>query len=256
MTRRPYEVQKGIAGWSTALPVNDEGNATLTLDDALAGVFECVTATSSPAGTVEGKTAGGVWTQIESYQYTSGTYTRRAAGATVTLATGDLLYVPAPGFTHVRFKRASGTSMTWTARTLEGIDAVLLIRLLVSGLTASVTFPDAVVGPSDPVIDSYTKVAINLAAGANQSLVTAPGSNKQIWVYGYNIMVNAAGTVSFQDEDDTALSGIMPVSTGIVVSPSGNFAMPIWKLATNKALEVDVVTSELDGWLAYAIVSV
>jgi len=41
-----------------------------------------------------------------------------------------------------------------------------------------------------------------------------------------------------------------------VVSPSGNFAMPIWKLATDKDLEVDVVTSELDGWIDYAIVSV
>ena len=42
----------------------------------------------------------------------------------------------------------------------------------------------------------------------------------------------------------------------MVAAPSGNFAMPIWKLATNKDLEVDIVTSELDGWLAYAIVSV
>ena len=113
-------------------------------------------------------------------------------------------------------------------------------------------------GAAIPNVDSYSKVAINLAAGADQQLVAAPGANKQIWVYGYHFMVNVAGTVSFQDSDDTALSGIMPFGAtgGAVVTPSGNFAMPIWKLATNKALEVDVVTSELDGWLSYAIVSV
>jgi hypothetical protein len=113
-------------------------------------------------------------------------------------------------------------------------------------------------GPGAPTIDSYTHKAINLAAGANQSLVTAPGANKQIWVYGVAYTVNVAGSVSFQDEDDTALSGIIThaVNGGMSHSPSGNFAMPIWKVATNKALEVDVVTSELDGWLTYAIVSV
>ena len=113
-------------------------------------------------------------------------------------------------------------------------------------------------GPASPVIDSYGKVAINLAAGANQSLVAAPGANKQIWVYGVVYVLNVAGTVSFQDEDDTAVSGIMPHSanSGIALPPTGNFAMPIWKVATNKALEVDVVTAEIDGWLDYAIVSI
>jgi len=96
-----------------------------------------------------------------------------------------------------------------------------------------------------------------LAAGANQVLV-ASAANKQIWVYGFGFVVNVAGTVSFQDEDDTAITGIMPfaANSGMAISPSGNYAMPIWKLATNKDLEVDIVTSEVDGWLDYAIVSV
>ncbi|MDZ4249978.1 MAG: hypothetical protein U0990_07800, partial [Candidatus Nanopelagicales bacterium] len=113
-------------------------------------------------------------------------------------------------------------------------------------------------GPGAPVIDSYQSIAINLAAAANQSLVAAPGVSKQIWVYGLAFTVNVAGTVSFQDEDDVALSGIMQVGItgGMVVAPSGNFAMPLWKLATNKALEVDVVTAELDGTLTYGVVSV
>lgn len=110
---------------------------------------------------------------------------------------------------------------------------------------------------AQPVIDSYATVAINLAAGANQVLVSSAAS-KQIWVYGLGFTVNVAGTVSFQDEDDTAITGIMQIAAtgGMVSAPSGNLAMPMWKLATDKDLEVDVVTSELDGWLTYAIVSV
>jgi hypothetical protein len=112
-------------------------------------------------------------------------------------------------------------------------------------------------GAGAPVIDSYTHAAINLAAGANQVLVSS-AANKQVWVYGITFTVNVAGTVSFQDEDDTAITGIMPIDAkgGMAISPSGNFAMPIWKLATDKDLEVDVVTSEIDGFLTYALVSV
>lgn len=112
-------------------------------------------------------------------------------------------------------------------------------------------------GPGSPTIDSYTHAAINLAAGADQVLVSS-APNKQIWVYGLGFTVNVAGTVSFQDEDNTAITGVMNIaaSSGIALSPTGNFAMPIWKLATDKDLEVDVVTSELDGWIDYAVVSV
>lgn len=112
-------------------------------------------------------------------------------------------------------------------------------------------------GPGVPVIDSYVSIPINLAAGANQVLVSS-AANKQIWVYGIGFSVNVAGTVSFQDEDDTAITGIMQIAAtgGMISHPSGNFAMPLWKLGTDKDLEVDIVTSELDGWITYAIVSV
>lgn len=118
--------------------------------------------------------------------------------------------------------------------------------------------PKSIQGPGIPNVDSYSQVAVNLAAGANQVLVAAPGANKQIWVYGVVVTTNVAGTVSFQDEDDTAISGVMPISanSGLGLPPSGNFSMPLWKLATNKALEIDVVTSEIDGWINYAIISV
>ena len=115
-------------------------------------------------------------------------------------------------------------------------------------------------GPGIPVIDSYTHVAITTATNtADQALVAAPGANKQIWVYGISYVVGtAAGTVSFQDSDNTAISGVMAhaLNSGLAISPSGNFAMPVWKVVTNKALEVDTVTCDIEGWLSYAIVSV
>lgn len=123
----------------------------------------------------------------------------------------------------------------------------------------SIVLPRNLIGPGQPgtAVDSYTHAAFNLAAGANQVLVSSAPS-KQIWVYGIGFSVNVAGTVSFQDEDDTAITGVMQIGAtgGMVVAPSGNFSMPIWKLGTDKDLEVDVVTSELDGWIDYAIISV
>ena len=113
-------------------------------------------------------------------------------------------------------------------------------------------------GPGSPTIDSYTQVAISSVTGANQSLIAAPGANKQIWIYGINFTMSTAGTVAFQDEDDTAISGTMGIADtgGMAVSPSGNFAMPLWKVATNKAFEADVVTGTINGSITYGIASV
>ncbi|RLI55065.1 MAG: hypothetical protein DRP09_10925 [Candidatus Thorarchaeota archaeon] len=115
----------------------------------------------------------------------------------------------------------------------------------------------AINGPAEPTIDSFTQVAINLDAGANQVLVSSAAS-KQVWVYSVAYTCSVAGTVSFQDEDDTAITGIMDhaANSGMGVGASGNFAMPIWKLDTDKDLEVDVTDAALDGWISYAIVSV
>jgi hypothetical protein len=121
------------------------------------------------------------------------------------------------------------------------------------------SLPDSIQGPASPDIDSYAHIAINLTTGANQVLVSSAAS-KQIWVYSYAFSCgDAAGqSVSLQDEDDNAVTGIMEFAQygGISVPPSGNFSMPIFKLATNKDLEVDITGGDVDGWLAYAIVSV
>lgn len=113
---------------------------------------------------------------------------------------------------------------------------------------------------TQPKITSYSTAKIDLAAStANQVLVAAAGANTQIWVYGLFMMADtAAGTVTIQDEDDTALSGTMAVSDegGWALTPSGNFAMPWIKVATNKALEADTGACTVDGIITYAVVDV
>jgi len=115
-------------------------------------------------------------------------------------------------------------------------------------------------GASAPNVASYHSVALNLSANtANQQIVAAPGENKQIWVYAIAGHADTgAGTVAFQDEDDNALTGAIAVSDerGFVLPHSGSFAMPWFKVATNKALEADTVTCSFTGVLCYAIVNV
>ena len=114
-------------------------------------------------------------------------------------------------------------------------------------------------GPAEPTIDSYTQAVLSADVGANNVVVASPGASKQIWVYGIAFTVDTFGTsVTFQDEDDTAITGTMLFGQygGMSVSPSGNFAQPLWKVATNKALEVDLVTGDIDGTITYAVVSV
>lgn len=119
----------------------------------------------------------------------------------------------------------------------------------------------AVQGASPPTaFDSYTSAAISAAANtADQQVIAAPGANKQLWVYSWGGTADTGdGSIAFQDEDDTAKTGVMPVSQrgGFSVSAPGNFMMPLFKVATNKKLEIDTVTCGFKGWISYAIVSV
>lgn len=120
--------------------------------------------------------------------------------------------------------------------------------------------PRSLSGPGQPgtAIDSYTQAAISAITGTDQSLIAAPGANKQIWVYGIGFTCSVAGTVAIQDEDNTAITGVVSYAqySGPLVHPSGNFSMPLWKVATNKALEADVTTATINGWINYAIISV
>ena len=73
------------------------------------------------------------------------------------------------------------------------------------------------------------------------------------------VRVDAAGqTLSIQDEDNTAITGIVEFAQygGWVLPLSGNFNMHWKKLTADKDLEIDVTGGDLDGILVYAIASV
>ena len=98
----------------------------------------------------------------------------------------------------------------------------------------------------NPTIDSGpTFAAISAAADtANQSIVAAPGADLQIWVMQwYGSADTGDGSIAWQDEDDTALSGVMAIAQNLFVGArADNFSNPVMKVATNKALELDTVT--------------
>lgn len=122
------------------------------------------------------------------------------------------------------------------------------------------SLPTPIRGPGNPVIDSYTSAAISASANtADQQVIAAPGANKQIWVYAIVGTADTGdGSVAFQDEDDTAKTGVMPVAQrgGFAMTAPGNFSMPLFKVATNKKLEIDTVTCGFKGLISYAIVDV
>ena len=130
----------------------------------------------------------------------------------------------------------------------------------VTDITNAVTVDNTSIdGPGAPTIDSIQSAVINQGIAVGTVLVSSAAS-KQIWVYGYSVVAGTADatTVLFHDEDDTALTGIMSFAQygGAAVAPSGNFAMPIFKLGTDKDLELTTGGGDVDGWLSYAIVSV
>lgn len=182
-----------------------------------------------------------------------------ASGAVVSGAFVDGSIVTLGAKTDAKSTATDATSIT-VMQVLKQISASVQAppsQAVTNAGTFAVQPGAAISGPGNPVIDSYQQVAINLNAAADQVLVSSAAS-KQIWVYAVAYTVSVAGTVSFQDEDNVALTGIMDhaANSGLAMGPSGNFAMPIWKLGTDKDLECDVVTAAIDGFITYAIVSV
>lgn len=183
-----------------------------------------------------------------------------AASTPVTLSTEDAAKVPALG---------GAAAASATPVTLSTEDAAKVAALGTAAMAAStpvtIATDDTVakalgVSTVAPTVDSYGGVAVDCAANTdNQELIATPGANKQIWVYG---MLGggsvAAGTIQLLDDADAAHTGSIPVGVngGFSHPESGNFAMPWFKVATNKALDMKTVTCAFDGNMSYAIVSV
>jgi len=97
---------------------------------------------------------------------------------------------------------------------------------------------------------AMTSVVVDLDANAAaQDLVAAPGAGHQLWVYGYELHANIAGTYQFLDSTPTNRTGIMPV--GANGGMARDSAYPIFKCATNTKLQIKSVTCAADGVVTY-----
>ncbi len=138
---------------------------------------------------------------------------------------------------------------------------LLLLVLLVLTIVVQASVPLSFLGqtntPSSVLTEFQTAAISAAAATANQEIIAAPGAGKQIWVYGWQGTADTGdGSIAWQDEDDTAESGVMEVSQrgGFSVTPAGHYGMPLMKVAANKALELDTVTCGFKGTIQYLIV--
>ena len=120
------------------------------------------------------------------------------------------------------------------------------------------SLPDSIDGPGAPTIDSYTSAVVDCSAGATTSVIATPGASKQLWIYGLMGTADTVDTTIVLKSATTAKTGTMPMADngGFVLPPSGNFAQPWIKCATNEAFQITTATGTFDGVVSYAIVSV
>lgn len=232
----------GSVDVSASVPVTDAGNATLPNRGAVLAKFE-VTAVSGLTVTAEAlEKEGGTWRQVASVQLTSGTYTARSAGTTITLSSADKVLIVG-NYHATRLKRAGGTSATFTMR--SGNDVPEEVTTAASGLATaanqsteitSLQLLDDIVGNEyETVAASQTAQALG-ATGATGDLIngilvipatTSPG-NVLLLDNATSITVFAGGASSvsnlvpfFIPLGIKSVSGAWKITTGSNVSCIG-----------------------------------
>ena len=102
---------------------------------------------------------------------------------------------------------------------------------------------------------TYTRVAIDEAADQTAgSIIATPGAGHHLEIHEVYLRCGLAGTVLLHDEDDTAITGTMPVGTNDLIFRPFN-VVPCYVLAANKAFELTNVNAPLDGWIIYVDVT-
>ena len=114
-------------------------------------------------------------------------------------------------------------------------------------------------GLATPTINTTLTTAVITGAAntADQDVIAAVAS-KQIWIYGIcGAGHTATGTVLFEDSNNTAMSAAITLTAGgvLTMAPSGNYAMPIMKLATGFGLRLTTVTCGFNGFITYATIT-
>jgi len=103
---------------------------------------------------------------------------------------------------------------------------------------------------------NVTSAVVDAAAGTQTEIVATPGAGKQIWVYGYDIGFDAAGTMKWQSANTDLSEPIPRAQNGGSAPYSSNIDLPIFKCATNEALNITTVTAAVTGIVTYRVVGV
>ena len=132
------------------------------------------------------------------------------------------------------------------------IESVLKVVDAIQNMGATISVSE---GPSQWTTSMVTVTAIvNATAGATTSIVAAPSAKHAIWVYGWELGFDTAGTYQWKS-GSTALQQPVPrgANGGSIVMAS-HPTMPILKCAEAQALQITTVTSVVTGHVVYAIV--
>lgn len=94
---------------------------------------------------------------------------------------------------------------------------------------------------------SFAAVALQGAAGQT-AVVAAAGAGVRIYVVGWMLSLDAAGTLKFQSAN-TDLTGAMSVGTAPVGQTGSN--IPLFRTAANEALNITTATGKAAGYVVY-----
>lgn len=130
-----------LANYSQPSNGIDANTTTATIkcpSHAQAVVVEC-TADSTFTCTVSAQFKdGGSYRNVPCLQSDGGTFSQIAAGGTITLTSGDLLFIACPGAYQVRVSRAGGTATVVMTATSAGMDALVAMMSAGGGLSSEI----------------------------------------------------------------------------------------------------------------------
>jgi hypothetical protein len=200
--------------------------AAVPTKNASTAVFEC-TADSTFTCTVEAclDQTGTNWRQVPCILSNGGTYERYAAGATITLTSGDIVFVPSVGYMQVRVKRAGGTA-TIRAHSHPAIAEPLMTA---SGVMSSKPFAIGETVESIAVSNSVLKVFAPSSWASNTATTNAAFSREiditnceplgglQVYLGVVASGADRSGTVSSTD----FMYSVDPLATMTIKVPAG-----------------------------------
>jgi len=202
---------------SSTLPLDSPGNHDHPTGGAPTVIYEVTAVDTTPVVKVYVKaTASGTWRQWKSWQQAvdSTTRTERAPGASITLAAGDQIIVPAAGFFATRLALQSGTSATTAARTSEEFNIADLLQSLLNSASA---LDLKVVKYNGTEYQRIPVRGLSLGAAATTQMIAAHATKINVIVGGTIHVANGGTTATLRITDGTidlfgaATTGLKPL---------------------------------------------